>query len=110
MYNVCIIFFRVFIINNVMRREKRVKNTVVGHLICISFFIHVAKTRSLSPRNPVHRSLSRDRVTCILNYIQGDDDDDDNDGNGEGQEYEYDDNADVLIVKTHNTNVGGTMS
>jgi len=85
---------------------------VVGHLICISFFIHVAKPQSWSPRNSVYRSLSRDRVTCILNYIL-DDDDDDDDGDGDGQEYEYEydygdcdnDDVDVLIVEKHNTSV-----
>lgn len=59
--------------------RKKGNNIVVGHLICISFVIHVAKTRSLNPRSPVHRGLSRDRVMCILNYI-ADDDDDDGDG------------------------------
>lgn len=78
--------------------RKNGNNIVVGHLICISFFIHVTKTWSLNPRNPVHRSLSRDRVMCILNYIA-----DDDDGDGDDHEYVYDDDVDVLIVETHNT-------
>lgn len=91
-----------------MWQKKWCKNTAVGHLICISFFIRVAKPRSWSPRNSVYRGLSRDRVTCILNYIL---DDDDDDGDGDGHEYEYDygdydnDDVDVLIVETHNTSV-----